>query len=85
MAPGSTVWAGNVFLCENKAVKLTLVCDGMAAGRGPCLEVHNPADQAFHAAIVSPPHTPLFGGMRLTASVPAKASVALPVSPRQQP
>jgi hypothetical protein len=77
---GSTIWVGNVFRSDNKAVKLTLTCDGMAPGRGPCLEVHNPTDDAVRTALVSPPHAPLFGGMRLTADVPAGASVVLPLS-----
>ena len=80
---GSTIWAGNVFLCDNKSLKLTLVCDGLAAGRQPYLEVHNPTDKAVRAAIVSPPHTPQYGGIKLTATVPAGASVVLPLSPRE--
>ena len=77
---GATIWAGNVFLCDNKVVKLTLTCDGMAPGRTPCLEVHNPTETIVRTVIVSPPHTPLFGGLRLTAIVPAGASVVLPLS-----
>ena len=66
--------------CDNKVVKLTLTCDGMAPGRTPCLEVHNPTETIVRTVIVSPPHTPLFGGLRLTAIVPAGASVVLPLS-----
>ena len=76
---GSTIWAGNVFLSDNKALKLTLACDGLAPGRAPCLEVHNPTDEVVRTVIISPPHAPLFGGMRLTATVPAGASVVLPL------
>jgi hypothetical protein len=79
---GSTIWAGNVLLSDNKALKLTLTCDGMAPGRRACLEVHNPTDEAVRTVLVSPPHTPLFGGLRLTAAVPAGSSVVLPLSPR---
>jgi hypothetical protein len=68
---GSDIWAGNVFVCDNKAVKLTLITDGQAAGRKPFLEVHNPTDAAIRATVTSPPHTPLFGGMKLTVDVPA--------------
>jgi hypothetical protein len=76
---GSTIWAGNVFLCDHKALKLTLVCDGLAPGRKPFLEVHNPTDELVHAVIVSPPHTPRFGGVKLTADVPAGSSARLPL------
>ena len=71
------IWAGNVFICDNKNVKMTLIVDGQSPGQGPRLEVHNPTDAEVHATITSPPHTPLFGGMKLSADVPAGASVVL--------
>jgi hypothetical protein len=77
---GSDLWAGNVFVCDNPAVKLTLVRDGLAEGRQPWLEVHNPTDAAITAVLTSPPHTPLYGGRRLTADVPAGASVNVPLA-----
>jgi hypothetical protein len=80
---GSRIWAGNVFKSDNQAVKLTLTCDGLAPGRAPCLEVHNPTENVVRTVVVSPPHTPLFGGMRLTAVVPAGASIVLPLSERR--
>ena len=40
---------------------MTLVCDGLAAGRTPYLEVHNPTDEPATACVASPPHTPRFG------------------------
>jgi lysophospholipase L1-like esterase len=76
---GSEIWAGNVFLCEQPAIRMTLVCDGIAAGREPFLEVHNPTDAVVQAAITSPPHTPRFGGLKLAAAVPAGSSVRLPL------
>ncbi len=76
---GSEIWAGNVFVCDNPAAKLTLVCDGQAEGRPPFLEVHNPTDQAIRAVLTSPAHAPLFGGTKLTVEVPAGASVRVPL------
>jgi hypothetical protein len=72
---GSQIWAGNVFVCDNKKIKLTLVRDGIAAGRPPFLEVHNPTDEVIVATLTSPAQTPLYGGMRLTVEVPAGDSV----------
>ena len=80
---GSEIWAGNVFLCDNKAVKLTLVCDGMAEGRQPFLEVHNPTDRAVKAVLTSPAHAPLFGGTRRSVDVPAGASVTVVLKPNK--
>ncbi len=74
---GSEIWAGNVFLCEDKAVRMTLVADGLAEGRAPFLEVHNPTDQPITARVWSPAHAPLFGGYDNTPTVPAGASVRL--------
>jgi hypothetical protein len=82
---GATIWAGNVFVCDEKALRLTLVCDGLAAGRTPYLEVHNPTDEAVTASVASPPHTPRFGGLRMTAVVPAGATAVLPLSPARTP
>jgi len=80
---GAEVWAGNVFVCDNPAVKLTLVRDGLAEGRQPWLEVHNPTDAPVRAVITSPPHTPLYGGTRLEVGAPAGASVNVEVEERR--
>lgn len=82
---GAQIWAGNVFRCDQAAVRLTLVCDGIGAGRPPFIEVHNPTAAAVQAVITSPPHAPRFGGLRLTAAVPAGASVVLPLPVGDQP
>jgi lysophospholipase L1-like esterase len=74
---GAEIWAGNVFACDRPEVKLTLVCDGTAADRVPFLEVHNPTDGPVQTVLVSPAHTPRFGGLRLPVAVPAGASVVL--------
>jgi len=74
---GSTIWAGNVFVCEDKAVRLTLVVDGMAEGRQPFLEVHNPTDETIRTVVKSPPNTPLFGGFRRNVEIPAGDSIRL--------
>lgn len=59
----NAMWAGNVFVCDNKAVKIALVVDGQADGRPPFVELHNPTDEAVHAAVHSPAGAPLFGGL----------------------
>jgi hypothetical protein len=76
---GSEIWAGNVFVCDHKEVKLTFVCEGLAEGRQPFLEVHNPTDQPIQATITSPPHTPIYGGRQFTVEVPAGASTRVTV------
>ncbi len=81
---GSTIWAGNVFVSDHKAIKLTLVCDGLAPGRAPFLEVHNPTDVPIHSTITSPPHTPRFGKFSTTVDVPAGASLVVPCSHARQ-
>jgi len=77
------MWVGNVFICDNKDVRLTLVVDGQAKGKKPFIEVHNPTTNPISARISSPPHTPLFGGMHVDVDLQAGQSVFLEVSGRQ--
>ena len=79
---GSDLWIGNVFVCDNKAVKLTLVDQGQAEGKQPLLEVHNPTDQAITATVTSPAHCPRYGGTKLQVPVPAGATTVVVVKPR---
>ncbi len=81
---GSRIWVGNVFLCDQPEVKLTLIDHGLAAGRKPFLEVHNPTDRVVRATITSPPHTPLYGGTHLTVELAPGTSQILGVSPRTE-
>lgn len=76
---GSEVWIGNVFVCDNKAVKLTLVDQGQAEGKAPFLEVHNPTDQALSVTVTSPPHCPKYGGKQLPVQVAAGATTVVPL------
>ncbi len=69
------LWVGNPFVCDNPAVRLTLVVDGQAEGKRPRLEVHNPTDQPIMATLTSPPHTPLFGGAQGQVTIPAGNSL----------
>jgi len=71
------MWVGNVFVSDNKHVKLTLVVDGQPEGEKPFLEIHNPTDKAIQTKVWSPPHTPRFGGRSATVKVPAGDSVRL--------
>jgi hypothetical protein len=70
-----------VFVCDNKAVKLTLVDQGQAEGQAPFLEVHNPSDRAVNVTVVSPAHCPLYGGTSLKVQVAAGATTVVPVKP----
>ena len=74
---GSEIWAGNVFVCSDKAVRLTLIDQGLAAERAPLLEVHNPTDTTVDVVLTSPTHTPVYGGLRLRVAVPAGSSKIL--------
>ncbi len=69
--PAVRLWAGNVFVCDDPDVKMTLVMDGRAEGEGPFLEVHNPGADPITATITSPEHTPVFGGWSRTLQLPA--------------
>jgi hypothetical protein len=79
---GSDLWIGNVFVCDNKAVKLTLVDQGQAEGSAPFLEVHNPTDRAVRATVTSPSHCPGYGGTKLSVEVPAGATTVVEVKRR---
>ena len=69
------LWAGNIFLASNPALKLTLVMDGQSPEKKPYLEIHNPTDRTCNAEIHSPAGTPVFGGKRFSISIPAGSSV----------
>ncbi len=74
-----TLWAGNVFVSDNPAVKLTLVVDGQADGKPPVLELHNPTDKAITTMVTSPPNTPRFGGITERVTVPAGDGIRLTI------
>jgi hypothetical protein len=80
ISPKNDLWVGNPFVCEDKAVKLTLVVDGQAEGKNPCLEVHNPTDRPLTTRIWSPPHTPLFGGLSARVTLPAGDSLRVEIA-----
>ncbi|MHB9024139.1 MAG: CehA/McbA family metallohydrolase domain-containing protein [Armatimonadota bacterium] len=65
------LWVGNVFVAENKALKITLVVDGQTDGKPPFVEVHNPTEKEITTALRSPAHAPLFGGLTATVKIPA--------------
>ena len=69
------MWVGNIFVCDNKDLKVTVVIDGQAKGATPFVEVHNPTTQDVETAISSPPNTPDYGGMSMSIKVPAGASL----------
>lgn len=75
MEKENSIWAGNVFLASDKALKLTLVMDGQDSGKQPFLEIHNPTNGHIVAKIWSPKHTPYFGGNSFEVDVPAGSSV----------
>ncbi|MCG2659361.1 MAG: hypothetical protein L6437_03835, partial [Kiritimatiellae bacterium] len=69
------IWAGNPFVCDDKAVKLCLVVDGQAKGKPPFLEVHNPTDKEIKTRVFSPEHTPVFAGMNAELTIPKGESL----------
>jgi len=77
------MWVGNIFVADNKAVKITVVVDGQSEGKNPFIEAHNPTNQALHIRITSPAHTPLFGGMTASVDLPAGESVFLTINEKQ--
>jgi len=78
------LWVGNVLVCDNKNVSITLVVDGQTPGQPPFAEVHNPTDKDIAATLRSPAHAPLFGGLTATVKVPAGESVRFPIDGRQE-
>jgi len=68
------IWAGNIFVSENKDIKITVVIDGQEEGKEPFIEVHNPAAKEVKTKIYSPTHTPVFGGMSFEVTLPAGES-----------
>lgn len=75
---GVDVWCGNVFVSNRPELRLTLIG---ADEKAPRLEVHNPTDAAVKASLVSPPHTPRFGGWSGEVDVPAGDSVLVKLRP----
>jgi hypothetical protein len=75
---GVDVWCGNVFVSDRPELRLTLIG---ADEKQPRLEVHNPTDEPLKAKLVSPPHTPRFGGWSGEANVPAGGSVIVGLRP----
>lgn len=78
------MWTGNVLVCDNKDVKITLVVDGQAPGQSPFAEVHNPTDKDITSMLRSPTHAPLFGGLTAMVTIPAGESVRFPINGRAE-
>jgi len=64
-------------------VKLTLVVDGQSPGKRPLVEVHNPTAKTIASEIYSPPHTPLWGGLRTAVTLPPGQSAWFRIESRQ--
>ncbi len=73
----NTMWAGNIFVSDNKSVKITVVVEGQKEGATPWIEVHNPTDKEITTKVWSPVHTPDFGGMATTVKLSAGSSGTL--------
>jgi hypothetical protein len=73
----NAMWVGNVFVCDNADVRITLVVDGQADGKPPFVELHNPTDHEIRTTIRSPSHAPLFGAMSAAVTLPPGDSVRL--------
>lgn len=75
MEAKNRIWIGNVFIANQKDLRLTLVVDGRSPDAKPFLEIHNPTARTVNATISSPRNAPLFGGISFKIAVPAKSSV----------
>ena len=75
IAQQADFWVGNVFVCDNKEIKIALVMDGQHLEAKPFLEVHNPTHEEVQARIWSPQHTPVFGGISREVKIPAGDSI----------
>lgn len=65
------IWVGNIFVCDDKNLKITVIVDGQDEGKEPFIEIHNPTDKNIETKIWSPEKTPLFGGMSFKTNIPA--------------
>lgn len=83
ITPALDVWAGNILVCKNKSIKVTVVVDGQAEGRKPFVEFHNPTEQAISTPVVSPANTPIFGGLKANVTIPAGDSVRFTIDGKQ--
>ncbi|MBI4026946.1 MAG: hypothetical protein HY360_18315 [Verrucomicrobia bacterium] len=77
------MWVGNVFVCDNKDVKITLVVDGQAEGKPPFVEAHNPTDKEVSATLRAPPGAPQFGDLTAGVKIPAGDSIRLRINGKQ--
>lgn len=82
---GASFWAGNIFVCESKDVKMTLVNYGRKPDQMPFLELHNPTDEQISSRIWSPSGTPFYGGFNMDVTIPASDSIRIEVNEEVQP
>lgn len=80
---GSEMWVGNLFQCDQPGLKVTVIVDGQGPGQLPRIEVHNPGKTAVTTRVSSPAHTPRFGGISATVTIPAGDTVVLVVDGEQ--
>lgn len=78
------MWVGNVFLADNKDLKMTLVVDGQADGAKPFLEINNPTEKEISSTVRSPSGTPLFGGLAVPVKIPAGDSIRVKLNPNKE-
>jgi hypothetical protein len=74
------LWVGNVFVCDDDTLKLTLIDDGQEPGKLPFLELHNPGVKPVTTLLRSPRNTPKYGGMKTVLIVPPGASLHLTIN-----
>ncbi|MCM8786327.1 MAG: hypothetical protein NC899_08900, partial [Candidatus Omnitrophica bacterium] len=65
------IWVGNIFVSQDKNLKITVVVDGQDKSKPPFIEIHNPTEKEIKTKICSPPNTPVFGGMNFEVIIPA--------------
>ncbi|MBI4023413.1 MAG: hypothetical protein HY360_00425 [Verrucomicrobia bacterium] len=81
--PANELWVGNILVCDNKDVKITVVTDGLKDGNKPFVELHNPTDKQLDVSVISPPNTPQLGGLSERVTIPAGNTCRLEISDKK--
>jgi hypothetical protein len=71
------IWVGNIFVADDKQLKLTVVVDGQGPGKPSFIDGHNPTDKEITTTVLSPAGTPVFGGTTGQVKIPAGDTVRL--------
>jgi hypothetical protein len=82
---GVSVWVGNIFVADNKEIKMSVTIDGLLEGEKPKIEIHNPTQRDIYTKVYSPAVTPHYGGTYFYVNVPAGDSVIMEIPEKKKP